>query len=134
MKLTVAALLALAIVACAPADETPDPAHSETLGTAEAEARTVHVVLNEWNVLPSETTLSAGSVRFHAMNEGQQIHSLEVERQRDGEESDTGNIPAGGTGEVTVNLEPGTYTLYCPRDDAEGNHRARGMETTITIR
>jgi plastocyanin len=134
MHRTLAALLAVMFIACAPADDTPEPAQADVPVPAAAEPTTVHVVLNEWSVQPSEATLNAGSVRFHAMNEGQHIHSLEVERQRDGEENDTGNIPAGGTGEVTVNLEPGTYTLYCPREDAEGNHRARGMETTLTVR
>jgi len=139
-----AALLLLAGVAtaCTPADDTADtmadtgafaappaPAAAPT-DTGQA-ARTVHVVLNEWRVSPSETTLAAGPVTFHVMNEGQNQHGLEVQRGSD--EWETGNIPAGGTGTVTVSLTPGTYTLYCPIVDSHGNHRQMGMQATITV-
>jgi plastocyanin len=94
-------------------------------------ARTVHVVLSEWRVSPSETTLAPGPVTFHVMNEGQNQHALEVQRGSD--EWRSTNIPAGGTGTVTVNLTPGTYTLYCPVEDSHGNHRQLGMQTTVTV-
>lgn len=138
-------LLAGMATACTPADDTADtmadtgalaappaspaPAAAPT-DTGQA-ARTVHVVLNEWRVSPSETTLAPGPVTFHVMNEGQNQHALEVQRGSD--EWATGNIPAGGTGTVTVNLTPGTYTLYCPIVDSRGNHRQMGMQATITV-
>lgn len=135
------ALPAVMLTACTPAEEPADMADTGALSappatatmpmdTAQA-ARTVHVVLNEWRVSPSETTLSAGPVMFHVMNEGQYQHALEIQRGSD--EWQTGNIPAGGTGTVTVNLTPGTYTLYCPVADSHGNHRQMGMQTTITV-
>jgi plastocyanin len=140
-----AALLLLAgtATACTPADDTADtmadtgafaapPASPATAPTDTGQAaRTVHVVLNEWRVSPSETTLAAGPVTFHVMNEGQNQHGLEVQRGSD--EWETGNIPAGGTGTVTVNLTPGTYTLYCPIVDSHGNHRQMGMQATVTV-
>ncbi|HUF66389.1 MAG TPA: cupredoxin domain-containing protein [Gemmatimonadaceae bacterium] len=132
--------------ACTPAEErdiadtgalavppatTTTPAGTMPTDTGQA-ARTVHVVLNEWRVSPSEMTLAAGPVLFHVMNEGQYQHALQVQRGSD--EWETGNVRAGGTGTVTVNLTPGTYTLYCPVADAQGNHRQMGMQTTITVR
>lgn len=135
---------ALLLAACTPREEAADTTMGDTLGVGAAApgatvpaatdtgARTVHVVLNEWRVSPSETTLDAGRVMFHAMNEGEVQHGLEVEGQ--GQEGQTGNIPAGGTGSVTMSLQPGNYTLYCPIVDARGNHRQMGMETTITVR
>jgi plastocyanin len=139
--LLVLALPAVMLTACTPAEERADMADTGALAappptatmptdTGQA-ARTVHVVLNEWRVSPSETTLAAGPVMFHVMNEGQYQHALEIQRGSD--EWQTGNIPAGGTGTVTVNLTPGSYTLYCPVADSHGNHRQMGMQTTITV-
>lgn len=136
-------LPAVMATACTPAEETADtmadtgvlatpPATTTAPADTGQPARTVHVVLNEWRVSPSETTLAPGPVLFHVMNEGQYQHALEV--QRDSDEWQTGNIPAGGTGTVTVNLTPGTYTLYCPIADSHGNHRQMGMQATITVR
>lgn len=134
------ALPAVMLTACTPAEETDmadtgalaAPPATATMPTDTGQAaRTVHVVLNEWRVSPSQTTLAAGPVMFHVMNEGQYQHGLEVQRGTD--EWQTGNIPAGGTGTVTVNLMPGTYTLYCPIADSHGNHRQMGMQATITV-
>ncbi|MGH7488337.1 MAG: cupredoxin domain-containing protein [bacterium] len=38
-------------------------------------------------------------------------------------------IDSGATSELTVALEPGTYQLWCSVD----GHRAKGMDTTITV-
>ena len=133
-------LLAGMATACTQADDTADtmadtgafaaPPAPAAADTGQA-ARTVHVVLNEWRVSPSETTLAPGAVTFHVMNEGQNQHALEVQRGSD--EWQSGNSPAGGTGTVTVNLTAGTYTLYCPIVDSRGNHRQMGMQATITV-
>jgi uncharacterized cupredoxin-like copper-binding protein len=128
---------AVALAACTPAEQTAeDTARLEAApgdtAPAAAAARTVHVVLNEWGVTPSESAVDAGPIRFHAMNEGQHPHSLEIER--DGQQWSIPRIEAGGTGEVTANLTAGTYTLYCPIVDGQGNHRQRGMQATFTVR
>lgn len=136
----------LFLFACAPADDdatdttaidtapttlSPAPGAPTTGTEPAAGTRTVHVVLAEWTVAPSQRTFPAGTVLFHVMNEGQNTHSLEIERGSD--EWMTQPIPPGGTGTVTINTTPGTYTLYCPIVDAQGNHRSRGMQTTITV-
>src|SRR5919106_2161449 len=130
------AATALVLSACTRADEEiADTAIGDTLriadtaaiapspaaGDTAAAARTVHVVLDEWRVSPSETTLSPGPVTFHVMNEGDNEHALEVERGED--EWATSRIRPGGTATVAVNLTPGSYTLYCPVSDARGHHR-----------
>lgn len=35
----------------------------------------------------------------------------------------------GGSSKLSLALKPGTYTFYCP----VGNHRAQGMEGTLTV-
>ena len=53
-------------------------------------------------------------------------HAVEVEGNGVEEESET---VTGGETELSVDLEPGTYTYYCP----VGKHRQEGMEGTLTV-
>lgn len=56
-----------------------------------------------------------------------QPHAVSIEG---GSVSQGGRIAQpGGTSTVTANLEPGTYTFYCP----VGSHRQAGMEGTLTV-
>jgi len=40
------------------------------------------------------------------------------------------DVTRGDVAEMSVNLKPGTYTVYCPVD----KHRAKGMQRTITVK
>jgi plastocyanin len=75
---------------------------------------------------PGSLSASAGSVTIKLVNESDIPHAVEVEGNGVEEESDT--ITASET-ELTVDLEPGEYTYYCP----VGDHRAKGMEGTLTV-
>ena len=61
------------------------------------------------------------------MNEGEFPHALEIEGR--GIEEETDEIDGGETTELTVDLEPGEYELYCP----VGDHREQGMEGTLVV-
>jgi plastocyanin len=69
----------------------------------------------------------AGSVTIDMANESSTPHAVEIEGNGVEQASDT--VTAGDTS-VTVDLEPGTYEFYCP----VGNHRAAGMEGTLTVK
>jgi plastocyanin len=74
------------------------------------------------------TDLSAGEYEVTFANEGGATHNVVVEQ--DGE--DVGGSDTIGPGEsttFTITLEPGEYVFYC----GVGNHRAMGMETTVTV-
>jgi plastocyanin len=75
---------------------------------------------------PGELSAPAGSVTIMLVNESDTPHAVEVEGSGVEEESET--ITAGET-ELTVDLEAGEYTYYCP----VGNHRDQGMEGTLTV-
>jgi plastocyanin len=75
---------------------------------------------------PGELTAPAGSVTIKLVNESDVPHAVEVEGNGVEEESET--ITAGET-ELTVDLEAGEYTFYCP----VGQHRQNGMEGTLTV-
>ncbi len=64
---------------------------------------------------------------FEAVNDGATDHALEIEGNGDEEATET--IGAGESATVTLDLKPGTYTMYCPI----GNHRELGMEGKITV-
>jgi plastocyanin len=75
---------------------------------------------------PAELSAAAGSVTINLVNESDVPHAVEVEGNGVEEESET--ITAGET-ELTVDLEAGEYTFYCP----VGQHRQNGMEGTLTV-
>ena len=75
---------------------------------------------------PGELSAPAGSVTIKLVTESDVPHAVEVEGNGVEEESET---ITGGETELTVDLEPGEYTYYCP----VGDHRAQGMEGTLTV-
>jgi plastocyanin len=75
---------------------------------------------------PAELSAPAGSVTVKLVNESSVPHAVEVEGNGVEEESET--VTAGET-ELTVDLEAGEYTFYCP----VGQHRQNGMEGTLTV-
>jgi plastocyanin len=75
---------------------------------------------------PADLSASAGSVTIKLVNESDNPHAVEVEGNGVEEESET---ITGSETELTVDLEPGEYTFYCP----VGQHRQNGMEGTLTV-
>ncbi len=75
---------------------------------------------------PGALSAPAGSVTITLVNDSDTPHAVEVEGNGVEEESET---ITGSQTELTVDLEPGEYTYYCP----VGDHRAGGMEGTLTV-
>lgn len=132
--------LAFALAACAGSDDSAaDSAAADTSAGSAASAAPVatndtaviHVPLTEWSVVVSQGVVSPGTFTFHAMNQGTYTHAFEIEGN--GQEWKSDPIPPGGTATLTPTLTPGTYTVYCPITDAQGNHREKGMSTTFTV-
>jgi plastocyanin len=73
---------------------------------------------------PTELTAEAGEVTFSYDNPSQVPHAFAI----DDVEGATDTITESQD-ELTVELEPGTYTFYCP----VGSHRQAGMEGTLTV-
>ncbi len=82
----------------------------------------------EYELNPAKVTLEKpGTYVFVAKNTGQVAHALEIEGQ--GIEKETENIEPGQTAKLKVDLERGTYDLYCPVD----GHKQRGMDGQIKV-
>jgi len=69
----------------------------------------------------------AGTVTINFDNPSTTPHAVEIEGNGVEEASDT---VTGDKTSVTADLKAGTYTFYCP----VGNHRAEGMEGTLTVK
>lgn len=114
----------LLLVGCGPAEEV----ESEVQEVVEGPIDTIEVDMTEFSLDPSEITLEEpGTYVFRAVNSGTVVHALEIEGH--GIEEETGEVPPGESAEFEVNLEPGTYELYCP----VGNHEGLGMTGTVTV-
>lgn len=97
------------------------------LGLTTEDADTVQVRLSNGNIdMPQ--SLPAGRTVFRIVNDGTAEHSFEIEGP-DVSDSLTGNLDPGEEGTVTVDLEPGSYEVWCPVND----HAEQGMRTTLQV-
>jgi uncharacterized cupredoxin-like copper-binding protein len=102
-------------------------AAAEATPVANAGGETVAVSLMEFAIdMPSE--LPAGPTTFEITNNGAIEHNFEVEGQGIEEELPE-NLAPGASGTLTVDLAPGTYEVYCP----VGNHEGEGMRLELTV-
>jgi len=111
--------------------------------TSQPSAGPAHVVkaqLGDYWVKPSETSVPAGKVTFDATNVGQLPHELMIERMpmkmdapgQPNEEAAQGMIEdmnPGESGSMTLDLKPGTYTLFCN----VAGHYAMGQHTMFKV-
>lgn len=95
--------------------------------TPAAVGEVVAVELDEFEVrMPSK--LAAGPTTFRVTNVGGAEHNFEVEGQGIEEEFEE-NLRPGEVKEMTLDLQPGTYEVYCP----VGNHEDMGMRLELTV-
>jgi plastocyanin len=140
--LTVTGVAALSLVAAGCGDDDEEPTVATTTPTTTTGAtggtgatgaagggETVDISETDFALDPDEVTAKAGTVIFKVTNDGDTIHNLEVEGNGVEEELPQ-DLSPGDSGALTVDLEPGDYTMYCP----VGDHREQGMEGTVTVK
>jgi plastocyanin len=74
----------------------------------------------------TELTASAGKITVKFDNPASIPHGVTIEGNGVDAASD---VVTGSNTSLTVDLKPGKYTFYCP----VGDHRAAGMEGTLTV-
>jgi uncharacterized cupredoxin-like copper-binding protein len=112
----------------------------------------VGISLNQWSVTPTVPTIFAGKVSFTVKNEGTIVHefvvlrtdtqaeafkigSFEGEAGRINEDTsgtnvgETGDMKAGTTKALTIDLSPGHYAFVCNLP----GHYGSGMHTDFTV-
>ncbi|HKO02128.1 MAG TPA: hypothetical protein VJ032_10565 [Thermoanaerobaculia bacterium] len=95
---------------------------------AVAEAAPIQVDLIEYDIRMPES-VAAGHQTFAIINHGKENHSFRIQ----GDGLDVGltePLARGDTGQITVSLSPGTYTITCPVD----GHKGKGMTRTLNVR
>jgi plastocyanin len=101
---------------------------SESTPAEAGESRTLTATEGEMFIELSSEELGAGSYTIEVVNEGSATHDFVVER--DGSDvAATDSLAPGASATLTVDLEPGEYVFYC----SVANHRAMGMEVTVTV-
>jgi plastocyanin len=108
------------------------PASTSTPAAASGGGEQLKLAASESGGLKfTKSTLSAknGTVTITMTNpKGDQLpHGIAIEGN--GVDKDGKIVQPGGASTVSVALKPGKYAFYCP----VGNHRAQGMEGTLTV-
>jgi plastocyanin len=122
----VLAFLAVLTVAACGGGSTSQGAQP-TSGTPASGTR-IAVTETEYSISLPSTSMKPGTYTFAVDNAGTASHDLVI-KGPGVDSAKTSQLKRGDKGEVTVTLQAGTYELWC----AVGNHRARGMQTTITV-
>jgi plastocyanin len=128
-----AATAALALAACGGDDEpeaTPAATEAATEAPTEAGGATLAIAADPGGAkafTETELTVAAGSVEVDFANQSQLPHAVTIEGN--GVEETTETVTGEDAPPLTVDLQPGEYTFYCP----VGDHRAEGMEGTLTV-
>jgi uncharacterized cupredoxin-like copper-binding protein len=108
------------------ADESTQ-AEADTTASSGGGGDTVDLSETEYKITPADPSVKAGSVTFDITNDGATVHNIEIEGNGVEEESD--DLQPGDNGQLTVDLEPGTYEMYCSID----GHEDLGMKGEITV-
>jgi plastocyanin len=137
MRRTLIALaLATAVFAgCGDDDEpesaaTPAPTEAATEAPASGGGETLEFSAPEDGSLKfdqGDVTTKAGKVTVTFDNPSSVPHAVEIEGN--GVEVETETVTGSEAPPVEVDLQPGTYTYYCP----VGGHEAAGMKGTLTV-
>jgi uncharacterized cupredoxin-like copper-binding protein len=105
------------------AEQQPPPGEAKP-----AAGNTVAVSEKEYSIqLAGGTTLKAGKLTFDVKNDGKIQHDLAV---ADGQQKKTPLIDSGKGAELSVDLKPGKYKLYC----TVPGHEQLGMKQEVTAR
>jgi plastocyanin len=100
----------------------------ESSGSGSAAAQALTVTEQNFKIQLASSTLAAGDYTITIDNQDQATHDLRIEK--DGQTIAASDvIQPGGSGTLTVTLEPGSYVFYC----GVGAHRANGMETDVDV-
>ena len=138
--IVIGAAVAVPVAGCGGGDDndnssadTSEATEASTTGGAAAATGpggTVDLSATDFKFSPSDPTVKSGEATFTLTNDGQTTHSLEIEDVNGSDQELEGDVSAGQSGTLKVNLPAGTYEFYCPVDD----HKEMGMEGEITVK
>ncbi len=124
----IALLSALTLAACGGDDEEPAPSNEGTEQVS-LEITAEEPGEEEYAFNPAELEADSGEVTIEMESPDGTKAPHGVSLEGDGVSESGEVVQAGGTSTVTADLDPGEYTYFCP----VGDHRAEGMEGTLTV-
>jgi plastocyanin len=134
-RIVAAAMVALVLSACGgtSTNETTTtgatPAATPSAASASpAEGTNVAVIEKEFAITLSQTSFSPGTYTFTIQNQGSFPHDLIIEGPGV-DKKKSAQMAGGESGSLTVDLQAGTYELWCGVDA----HKAKGMALKITV-
>jgi uncharacterized cupredoxin-like copper-binding protein len=140
LRVSLSAGVLLLICACAAMDQhiaappttasLQNPVEPATSSSAAA-GQPVTVNLTEWKI-EMPTSLQAGAITFKITNSGKETHNLKIQGQGL-EKALSKNLKPGETGELQVDLKPGTYKVYCPVGAGPASHDSKGMAFQLVV-
>jgi plastocyanin len=89
----------------------------------------VQVSAVEYAFTLSRTTVPAGKVMLQFVNDGQDEHNLRVAPPEGPLVGSFETVPAKAVSNLTVELHPGSFTLFCSLP----THEQKGMKATLTV-
>jgi uncharacterized cupredoxin-like copper-binding protein len=110
-------------------DDEADTTAAPTTGAAGGGGETVDISETDFKITPDQVDVKPGSVTFAVSNDGETVHNLEIEGSGVEEELPS-DLQPGQSGDLEVELQPGTYEMYCP----VSNHLELGMEGEVTVK
>lgn len=108
--------------AAAPATS-PTAAASGPVGGA---STTINATEKDFAIALDNASVPSGSVTFKIKNDGPSPHNIAIKELKKASD----NIDGGKSGQFTVDLPAGTYTVIC---DIPG-HEQLGMKMTLTVK
>ncbi|MEU6641883.1 hypothetical protein ABZ863_04970 [Saccharomonospora sp. NPDC046836] len=112
-----------------PPSQIPSPPAMTSHAPSPPAATPVTATLTDLHIALSTPTFTPGVHTFHAVNNDDEVHSLEINGPGVSSQALPSALNPGQSGDLTVTLQPGTYEIYCPVD----GHKAAGMDLTITV-
>jgi plastocyanin len=116
------------------ASSSPSPGPTEVVGPPEAPVEPpsiphVQVSAVEYSFSLSRTTVPAGKVVLQFVNAGQDEHNLHIDPAEGPPTEAFANTPSKGMGDLQLEMQPGTYTLFCSLP----THEQKGMKATLVV-
>lgn len=130
-RIVAAAMVALLLSACGSTsanETTPSAATPSATSPSSAAGTNVAVIEKEFAITLSQTSFTPGTYTFTIQNQGSFPHDLIIEGPGVDKKKST-EMAGGESGSLTVDLQAGTYELWCGVDA----HKAKGMALKITV-
>jgi plastocyanin len=115
---------ALLLVGCAaPANE------GAASPTAPPPAEAVEITVSDFMIEPADVTATGPTVLFEVTNDGPTPHNFTIRNDADEVVAATTDLSTGEAETLSVELGPGTYTIFC----SLAGHESLGMSGTLVV-